>query len=276
MVTTAYDWRKVLKDYQVDGAPKPGDSENFMEMARGVTARTSVWSIPYDKLSSLGRPSGEGMLSRSALGGTTDNFAQSKLGITSVAPATVVELRPHASRDEIQTTLSAIYKQVLGNTYVMESERPTEAESLLHNGSLSVREFVRRLAKSDLYKSRFFQSTSNNRFIELNFKHLLGRAPYDQGEIQEHFGLYHKAGFDVEIDSYIDSDEYRSNFGEYIVPYFRGFKYQTDQAAAAFPRMLKLYNGEAGSDTDRNRGGQKTQVKTADLLSSGKGFSKPV
>jgi hypothetical protein len=191
-----------------------------------------------------------------------DAYGQQKLGITSVAPDNIVELNPRAGVQEIEQVIRACYKQVFGNTYILESDRLTAAESLLRNRSVSVREFVRLLAKSDLYKERFFQKTSNNRFIELNLKHLLGRAPYDQAEISHHFNLYHVKGYEADIDSYIDSDEYAQAFGEWIVPYFRGFKYQTSQSAAAFPRLLKLWGGDAGSDTDRSQNGQRTELTT--------------
>lgn len=282
MSTTAYDWRKVLEEIEVKDRVKPGDSANFLEMARSL-ARGSVWSIPYESLRTLGPPdsgagatvSDYGRLLRPASSATIDRAAQKKLGITAIAPAAAIELRTRVSEGELQGVLRALYRHVLGNIYVMESQRPIELESQLRNGSISVREFVRRLAKSDLYKSAFFYTSSNNRLIELNFKHLLGRAPYDHGEIQTHFSLYHSSGYDAEIDSYIDSDEYQELFGENIVPYFRGFKYQTSQAAAAFPRLQKLWGGDAGSDTNRGREGQRTLVKTGDLLNSGQ-FSKPL
>jgi hypothetical protein len=286
MSTATYDWRKVIAETQIGDPVKPGDASNFLDMARSLS-RGSVWSIPYESLRTLGPPEGGAQRSftdatqsaarwlRPTVGGTAEAAAQKKLGITSVAPDNIVALNPRADAQEIEQVIRACYKQVFGNTYILESDRLTTAESLLRNRSISVREFVRLLAKSDLYRSRFFEKTSNNRFIELNFKHLLGRAPYDHGEIQEHFGLYCAKGYAAEIDSYIDSDEYRALFGEDIVPYFRGFKYQTSQAAAAYPRMLKLWSGDAGSDTDRNRNGQRTLVTTADLVVSGQ-FSKPL
>jgi hypothetical protein len=39
--------------------------------------------------------------------------------------------------------------------------------------------------------------------------------------------------------------------------------------------MVKLYGGDAGSDTDRSKNGQRTLVTTKDLVVSGQ-FSKPV
>jgi len=42
-----------------------------------------------------------------------------------------VELRPSRSPDEVAAVIRAVYKQVLGNPHVMESERLTTAESQL-------------------------------------------------------------------------------------------------------------------------------------------------
>lgn len=175
-------------------------------------------------------------------------LAAQKLGITPYAQATRVELRASRSDAEVDTVIRVAYRQVLGNDYIMASERLTYAESQLRNGNLSVREFVRTLAKSDLYKNKFFYPNSNNRFIELNYKHLLGRAPASQGEISSHLDLYCAQGYDAEIDSYLDSSEYEENFGENVVPYYRSFVFQPGQTSVGFTRMFRLYRGYANSD----------------------------
>ena len=58
-----------------------------------------------------------------------------------------------SSQEDKTTLIRAVYKQVLGNQYLMESERLTQVESLFKNGYLSVREFVRTVAKSGLYRT---------------------------------------------------------------------------------------------------------------------------
>ncbi|MGB7519003.1 MAG: phycobilisome rod-core linker polypeptide, partial [Spirulinaceae cyanobacterium] len=134
--------------------------------------------------------------------------AASRLGVSAFSETNSVELRPHWTQEDAQVAISTVYRQVLGNDYIMESERLTSAESLLCNGSISVREFVRAVAKSELYRNKFFYNNYHPRTIELNFKHLLGRAPYDEAEIIEHLDIYQNEGFDADIDSYIDSEEY--------------------------------------------------------------------
>jgi phycoerythrin-associated linker protein len=49
-----------------------------------------------------------------------------------------VELPQSRSSDEVATIIRAVYKQVLGNPHVMDSERLVTAESQLCNGDLTV------------------------------------------------------------------------------------------------------------------------------------------
>lgn len=174
--------------------------------------------------------------------------AASRLGISAFDETSIVELRLDWSKEDAQIAIAAVYRQVLGNDHLMKSERLTSAESLLGDGSIPVREFVRAVAKSELYKAKFFYNNYHPRTIELNFKHLLGRAPYDEAEIIAHLDLYQNQGFEADIDSYIDSEEYVQNFGDNIVPYYRGFATQRGQKTVGFTRMFQLYQGYANSD----------------------------
>lgn len=176
-----------------------------------------------------------------------------RLGIKPFEESALVELRSKRTEEEVQAAIRAAYRQVLGNEYLMEKERLTSAESLLRQGQISVREFVRLIAQSELYRKKFFYSNSQTRFIELNYKHLLGRAPYDESEIAYHTDLYNSQGYEAEIDSYIKSSEYQENFGDNIVPYYRGFQTQVGQKNVGFNRIFQLYRGYANSDRAQNQ-----------------------
>ncbi|WP_036483770.1 phycobilisome linker polypeptide [Myxosarcina sp. GI1] len=180
--------------------------------------------------------------------------AASRLGVSAFKDFEPVELRPNWTKTEAQAAINIVYRQVLGNDYIMQSERLTATESLLNNGSITVRDFVRAVAKSELYKKKFLYDNFQTRVIELNFKHLLGRAPYDEAEVIYHLDLYQNQGFEADIDSYIDSDEYTRNFGDNIVPYYRGFATQTQQKTVGFTRMFQLYRGYANSDRSQVAG----------------------
>ena len=168
--------------------------------------------------------------------------------IDAFADVQPLELVDYSSDADRRQVVEAAYKQVFGNAYLMESERDAIAESKVRDGSLSVMEFVRALAKSDRYRALFFEKCTNIRTVELNFKHLLGRAPNSQAEISEHIQILVNQGFEAEIDSYIDSDEYIQNFGTNIVPYYRGYKSQTGKNLAGYTHSFQLIRGASSSD----------------------------
>ena len=163
-----------------------------------------------------------------------------------------IELRPGAIEADLQVVIRAVYKQVLGNVHVLSGQELDNAESQLRNGEISVRGFVSMVAQSELYQSLFFAGNPPYRWIELNCKHLLGRAPLDQAEISQHTQTYTEQGYAAEIDSYINSEEYSANFGENIVPYARCTSTQTGIANNVFNQTISLVGGFAGSDTTSN------------------------
>ena len=92
--------------------------------------------------------------------------------------------------------IKAAYRQVFGNVQPMESERSESAESRLRNGDITVREFVRTIAKSDFYRSRYFDAVAPHRAVELNVKHLLGRAPSTESEVTAQVSVTAPCGLD--------------------------------------------------------------------------------
>ena len=50
-----------------------------------------------------------------------------------------IELSSNATEDDLQTVVRAVYRQVMGNFHVMESQQQTTAESQLRNGDITVR-----------------------------------------------------------------------------------------------------------------------------------------
>ena len=171
------------------------------------------------------------------------------------------------SEEELNVIVRAVYTQVLGNTYVMESERLVIPESQLKNGMITVREFVRVVAQSSLYRDRFFNSCSHNRFIELNFKHLLGRSPQGNDEFAFHGRLLTEEGYTAEIDSYIDSVEYWSVFGEHIVPYYR-YQTRNGQGVAGFTEVLGRLTRTSSSDRSLMEGDIPRTMRSTKLYTS--------
>ena len=92
-----------------------------------------------------------------------------RLGIRAFEETKPVELRPNYTEADVQTVIVAAYRQVMGNEHLMSRERLTSAESLLRQGQITVRDFVRAIALSEVYRTKFFYSNSQTRFIELNY-----------------------------------------------------------------------------------------------------------
>eukprot|EP00178_Gracilaria_changii_P016462 TRINITY_DN4721_c0_g1_i1.p1 TRINITY_DN4721_c0_g1~~TRINITY_DN4721_c0_g1_i1.p1 ORF type:complete len:538 (+),score=114.06 TRINITY_DN4721_c0_g1_i1:1430-3043(+) len=150
--------------------------------------------------------------------------------------------------EDKETVINAALRQLFGNAYLMEEERAQfyTAESNYRCGRITAREFARAVAKSDTYRQRFFDRITQFRFIELNFKHFLGRAPLNQVEYSKHFKIFAAGGYEAEIDSYFDDPEYDEVFGDDVFPYtrFRGTYAPINQ----FNRMCTIEGGFAGSD----------------------------
>ena len=152
----------------------------------------------------------------------------------------------------------AVYRQVLGQQHLMASERLSVTESLFRNGYLTVRGFVRAVAQSALYRSKFFDHCNPYRFIELNHKHLLGRAPHNREEMLHHFTILQEQGYEAEINSYLDSAEYQQRFGEDTVPYLHGWGYSIGHEGRQFSWLMQLARGAAASVKGSRSGNQSS------------------
>lgn len=186
----------------------------------------------------------------------------SRLGVSLFDETPPIERVTGNSKEDLETIIQAVYRQVLGNAYVMESERLTVCESQFKRDQLTVREFVRRVAKSDLYRSRFFDSCARYRAIELNFRHLLGRPPLDLEEMRSKSTILDTKGFEAEIDSYLDSDEYQNTFGDDIVPYIRGYKTEACQSMVQFTHTFELVRGASSSSLKGNLAGKSPRLNS--------------
>lgn len=184
-----------------------------------------------------------------------------RLGVSLFDETPPVEWVPGLDSEGLESIIKAVYRQVLGNAYVMESERLAVPESQFKLGELTVRDFVRAIAKSDLYRSRFFESCPRYRSIELNFRHLLGRAPQSFEEMKAHSAVLDTEGFEADIDSYLDSDEYQNVFGQDFVPYIRGYKTEASNMVG-FTHTFELVRGASSSSLKGSLNGIKPRLNS--------------
>lgn len=123
--------------------------------------------------------------------------------------------------NDVLDLINAAYRQVLSEHQILQFNRQVQLESQLKNRSSSVRDFIRGLAKSDAFRNLVVETNSNYRLVELCLKRLLGRAPYNQEEEIAWSIKVATLGWGSFVDALIDSEEYRSSFGDNTVPYQR-------------------------------------------------------
>ena len=140
------------------------------------------------------------------------------------------------SETSTQAVIQAAYRQVFGRE-LYEGQRQTVAEIKLENGDITVREFIRILAKSDIFRKMYWTSLYVCKAIEYIHRRLLGRPTYGRQEMNAYFDLCSKKGFYALVDAIIESQEYSEAFGEDTVPYERyltpaGVSLRTGRVAA--------------------------------------------
>jgi phycobilisome rod-core linker protein len=126
-----------------------------------------------------------------------------------------------AGVNEIESLIWAGYRQVFSEHETLKFNRQITLESQLRNRVISVRDFVRGLAKSERFYELVVAVNDNYRLVEICLKRLLGREPYNQEEKIAWSVQIGTLGFSKFVDALIDSDEYTQAFGDNTVPYQR-------------------------------------------------------
>ncbi|MEB3267606.1 MAG: phycobilisome rod-core linker polypeptide [Leptolyngbya sp.] len=131
-----------------------------------------------------------------------------------------VTVNRHSSVEERQKALYQIYDQVLERQpYTYEHRVLAKAEQDFLRDKIGVKRFLKILGESEVYLNEFYYNSSNLKFLELCFKHFMGRAPYDHSEMQEYCDALMRSGVHGLITKMLDSEEYRKHFGCFTVPY---------------------------------------------------------
>lgn len=154
-------------------------------------------------------------------------------------------MKPGLSILEKQAVIKAAYRQIFERDITRAySLSISDLESKVKNGEISMKEFVRRLCKSPLYRKNFFEPYINSRALELAFRHILGRAPSSREEVQKYFATVSSGGLAALVDALVDSKEYGDYFGEETVPYLRGLGQEAQECRNWGPQF-DLFNFSA-------------------------------
>jgi len=126
----------------------------------------------------------------------------------------------HSSLEERQAALYQIYAQVLERQpYASERRQLAKPEKDFLKDKIGVKRFLKALGHSEVYLNEFYYNSSNLKFLELCFKHFMGRAPKNHTEMIEYSNTLMRDGVYELITKMIDSEEYRKHFGCFTVPH---------------------------------------------------------
>lgn len=154
-------------------------------------------------------------------------------------------MKPGLSATEKNDVVKAAYRQLFERDITRAySLSVSDLESKVKNSEISMKEFVRRLAKSPLYRKNFFDPYINSRALELAFRHILGRAPSSREEVRHYFSVVSSGGLTALVDALVDSKEYGDYFGEETVPYLRGLGQEAQECRNWGPQF-DLFNYSA-------------------------------
>jgi phycobilisome core-membrane linker protein len=145
-----------------------------------------------------------------------------------------------------QGVIRAVYAQILG-TPGYAGERSSVEEIKLENGDISLREFVRQVARSTAFRRRYWSGLYITKAIEVMHRRLLGRPTFGRWEIDAYFDTAARKGFYGVVDAMINSREYNECFGEDTVPYER-FITPADRNARRVPALKRAFEASAYAD----------------------------
>ena len=160
------------------------------------------------------------------------SYAQSAL------PTPKLAMKPGLSETETQDAIRAAYRQVferdITQAYGLALE---DLESKLRSGQFSMKEFIRHLGRSRLYRREFYEPFTISRVIELASRHFLGRGLSCLEEFQTYFEVISEGGLPALVDALVNSQEYADYFGEETVPYLRGLGLEAQECRNWGPQL---------------------------------------
>ncbi|WP_071187579.1 phycobilisome rod-core linker polypeptide [Trichormus sp. NMC-1] len=134
---------------------------------------------------------------------------------------TIYCLNTATSDADIDSIIWAAYRQIFSEHLILKSNRQSFLESQMRNRAINVRDFIRGLGKSEVFRTQVADLNSNYRLVDIILKRFLGRAAYNKDEEIAWSIVIGTKGLHGFIDALLDSDEYLENFGDDIVPFQR-------------------------------------------------------
>lgn len=154
---------------------------------------------------------------------TTQNHRVRSFGISDLNEDTpyIYRLEDANSATEINQVIWAAYRQVFSEHETLKFNRQGTLESQLKNRAITVRDFIRGLAKSERFYNLVVSVNDNYRLVDVCLRRFLGRSAYNEAEKIAWSVKIGTLGFYGFVDALLDSEEYTESFGDFTVPYQR-------------------------------------------------------
>ncbi|MEM9004909.1 MAG: phycobilisome rod-core linker polypeptide [Cyanobacteria bacterium P01_F01_bin.86] len=148
-------------------------------------------------------------------------------------------------KGEVEEIIQAAYRQIFHEQQMLASSRQPCLESQLRMGQSTVKEFVRSLLLSPVFRERNYEVNNNYRFVRMCIQRVLGRDVYGDRETMSWSIVLATKGLKGFVDDLLNSEEYLENFGDNTVPYQRRRilpqRAQGDVTFAHMPRYTEDY-----------------------------------
>jgi hypothetical protein len=161
---------------------------------------------------------------------------------------TPITVGPKSTLDDRKFALTQIYQQVLERQpYKAERKAIATLEKDFLSGKIGVRRFLKDFACTELYLNEFYYCVSNTKFMDVCFKHFLGRAIANQDEMRFYNKILTQQGVHHLVIALLDSEEYRKVFGCFTVPYARKQRcYSSPEAFLETKFLIEEHFGQRG------------------------------
>ena len=179
---------------------------------------------------------------------TTQNHRVASFGTADQNEDTpyIYRLEDISSVTETEALIWAAYRQVFSEHETLKFNRQITLETQFRNRSITVRDLIRGLAKSERFYRLVVEVNNNYRLVDIVLRRLLGRSAYNQEEQIAWSIKIATKGFYGFIDAVVDSDEYTAVFGDYTVPYQRK-RLEGRPFNLVTPRYGEDYQDQAGT-----------------------------
>jgi Ca2+-binding EF-hand superfamily protein len=148
----------------------------------------------------------------------------------------------------------------------------------LADGQITVKELVRRVARSQEYMQRFGQTEGGEgqpytRAVARLYRHVLARQP-DEGGLQHWARAAQQRGLGAVVDEFVNSTEYNNNFGEWGIPGSGGLRFcangtANQQSSSVAPRFRGMDDNGDGVITRTEWNGNNVAFNNQDWNGDG-------